>query len=149
MSRYERFTDRSRNVIALAEDEARRWDHEHLGTEHVLIGLIAEEAGVAACILKRWNVDLTTARDEVERLVQRGISAATRRRLYEVPTFKLLIDHSLEEARNLNHNYVGTEHLLLATLRVKDGVAALALMNLGIDLEELRKDVLNLLGHGG
>ena len=144
---YEKFTDRSLKVIALAEDEARRFNHEHLGTEHVLLGLIAEGAGVAACILKNLDVDLTTARVDVERFVQRGNSADKKSKLYEVPTFKELIEYSLEEARALNHHYVGTEHLLLGAIRVKESVAALALMNLGINLEELRKEVLNLRGH--
>jgi ATP-dependent Clp protease ATP-binding subunit ClpC len=145
---YEKFTDRSRKVIALAEDEARRLNHEYLGTEHVLLGLIAEGSGVAACILKSLDVDLTTARDQVERLVQHEYSAHKKNRLYETPRFKQLIEHSLEDARILNHHYVGTNHLLLGLLCVREGVAALALLNLGLKLDDVRKEVLNLLGHG-
>ena len=96
---YEKFTDRSRKVMALAEDEARRLNHEHLGTEHVLLALIAEDSGVAANILKDLDFDLAKARDQVERLVQRGSSADAKSKLYWTPRYMKLIEYSLEEAR--------------------------------------------------
>jgi ATP-dependent Clp protease ATP-binding subunit ClpC len=145
---YEKFTDRSRKVIALAKDQARRLGHDHLGTEHVLLGLIAEGGGVAANILKHLDVDLNKARTQVERLVQRGSSADKNRKLCDTPEFNKLIEHSLVEARDLNHHYVGTEHLLLGLLRDDKSVAATALTSSGIQLDEVRSEVLGLLGHG-
>jgi ATP-dependent Clp protease ATP-binding subunit ClpC len=134
--------------MALAKDEAHRLNHEHLGTEHVLLGLIAEGNGVAAQILKSLDVDLTTARSQVGQFAPRDNAAKRKSELCETPRFKELIKHSLEEARLLDHNYVGTEHLLLGLLRDREGVAALALVNLGLKLQEVRNEVLNLWGHG-
>ena len=134
--------------MALARDEAHRLNHKHLGTEHVLLGLIAEGSGVAANILKHLDVDLTKARNQVERLVQRGSSADKNGKLCDTPEFKKLIEHSLVEARDLNHHYVGTEHLLLGLLRNDKSVAAKALTSSGTRLDEVRNEVLSLLGHG-
>jgi ATP-dependent Clp protease ATP-binding subunit ClpC len=145
---YEKFTDRSRKVLALAKNEARRLSHDHLGTEHVLLGLIAEGSGVAANILKHLDFDLAKARDQVERLAQRGKSADANSELCETPQFKNLIEYSVEEAQALGHHYVGTEHLLLGLLRDDKGVAAVALTCSGLQLDEVRNEVLNLLGHG-
>ncbi len=146
---YERFTDRARKVMQLANQEAQRFNHEYIGTEHVLLGLVKEGSGVAANVLKNLDVDLRKIRLEVERIVQPGAGGdqVVMGRLPHTPRAKKVIEYSIEEARNLNHNYVGTEHLLLGLLREQEGVAAQVLMNLGLKLEDVREEVLNLLGH--
>jgi ATP-dependent Clp protease ATP-binding subunit ClpC len=145
---FERFTDRARKVMALANQEAQRFNHEYIGTEHILLGLVKEGSGVGANVLKNMDVDLRKVRLEVEKLVKAGPEMVTMGRLPQTPRAKKVIEYAIEEARNLNHNYVGTEHLLLGLLREHDGVAAQVLMNLGLKLEEVREEVLNLLGAG-
>ena len=145
---YERFTDRARKVMQLANQEAQRFNHEYIGTEHVFLGLIKEGSGVAANVLKNLDIDLRKIRMEVEKLVQSGPDMVTMGKLPQTPRAKKVIEYSMEEARNLNHNYVGTEHILLGLLREQEGVAAQVLMNLGLKLEDVREEVLNLLGHG-
>ncbi|HEY2156939.1 MAG TPA: ATP-dependent Clp protease ATP-binding subunit [Isosphaeraceae bacterium] len=145
---YERFTDRARKVMQLANQEAQRFNHEYVGTEHVLLGLVKEGSGVAANVLKNLDVDLRKIRVEVEKIVQAGPDMVTMGKLTQTPRAKKVIEYAIEEARNLNHNYVGTEHLLLGLLREQEGVAAQVLMNLNLKLEEVREEVLNLLGHG-
>ena len=145
---FERFTDRARKVMALANQEAQRFNHEYIGTEHILLGLVKEGSGVGANVLKNLDVDLRKVRLEVEKLVKSGPDMVTMGRLPQTPRAKKVIEYAIEEARNLNHNYVGTEHLLLGLLREQDGVAAQVLMNLGLKLEEVREEVLNLLGAG-
>src|SRR6478736_6141423 len=146
---YERFTDRARKVMQLANQEAQRFNHEYIGTEHILLGLVKEGSGVAANVLKNLDIDLRKIRLEVEKIVQHGPGGeqVVMGRLPHTPRAKKVIDYSVEEARNLNHNYVGTEHLLLGLLREQEGVAAQVLMNLGLKLEDVREEVLNLLGH--
>src|SRR5216683_1219276 len=146
---YERFTDRARKVMQLANQEAQRFNHEYIGTEHILLGLVKEGSGVAANVLKNLDVDLRKIRLEVEKIVQTGSGGdmVTMGKLPHTPRAKKVIEYSIEEARNLNHNYVGTEHLLLGLLREQEGVAAQVLMNLGLKLEDVREEVLNLLGH--
>ncbi len=145
---YERFTDRARKVMQLANQEAQRFNHEYIGTEHILLGLVKEGSGVAANVLRNLDVDLRKIRLEVEKLVQSGPEMVTIGKLPQTPRAKKVIEYSMEEARNLNHNYVGTEHILLGLLREQEGVAAQVLMNLGMKLEDVREEVLNLLGHG-
>ena len=145
---FERFTDRARKVMALANQEAQRFNHEYIGTEHILLGLVKEGSGVGANVLKNLDVDLRKVRLEVEKLVKSGPDMVTMGKLPQTPRAKKVIEYAIEEARNLNHNYVGTEHLLLGLLREHDGVAAQVLMNLGLRLEEVREEVLNLLGAG-
>ncbi|MFN7845414.1 MAG: ATP-dependent Clp protease ATP-binding subunit, partial [Pirellula sp.] len=145
---YERFTDRARKVMQLANQEAQRFNHEYIGTEHILLGLVKEGSGVAANVLKNLDVDLRKIRLEVEKLVQSGPEMVTIGKLPQTPRAKKVIEYSMEEARNLNHNYVGTEHILLGLLREQEGVAAQVLMNLGMKLDDVREEVLNLLGHG-
>src|SRR6266511_274799 len=147
---YERFTDRARKVMQLANQEAQRFNHEYIGTEHILLGLVKEGSGVAANVLKNLDIDLRKIRLEVEKIVQHGPGGeqVVMGRLPHTPRAKKVIEYSIEEARNLNHNYVGTEHLLLGLLREQEGVAAQVLMNLGLKLEDVREEVLNLLGHG-
>jgi ATP-dependent Clp protease ATP-binding subunit ClpC len=145
---FERFTDRARKVMALANQEAQRLNHEYIGTEHILLGLVKEGSGVGANVLRNLDVDLRRVRLEVEKLVKAGPEMVTMGKLPQTPRAKKVIEYAIEEARNLNHNYVGTEHLLLGLLREHDGVAAQVLMNLGLKLEEVREEVLNLLGAG-
>jgi len=145
---FERFTDRARKVMALANQEAQRFNHEYIGTEHILLGLVKEGSGVGANVLKNLDVDLRKVRLEVEKLVKRGPDMVTMGKLPQTPRAKKVIEYAIEEARSLNHNYVGTEHLLLGLLREQDGVAAQVLMNLGLKLEDVREEVLNLLGAG-
>src|SRR5689334_1865553 len=148
MDMFERFTDRARKVMALANQEAQRFNHEYIGTEHILLGLVKEGSGVGANVLKNLDVDLRKVRLEVEKLVKSGPDMVTMGKLPQTPRAKKVIEYAIEEARSLNHNYVGTEHLLLGLLREHDGVAAQVLMNLGLKLEEVREEVLNLLGAG-
>ncbi len=121
---FERFTDRARKVMALANQEAQRFNHEYIGTEHILLGLVKEGSGVGANVLKNLDVDLRKVRMEVEKLVKAGPDMVTMGKLPQTPRAKKVIEYAIEEARNLNHNYVGTEHLLLGLLREHDGVAA-------------------------
>ncbi|MFM1830726.1 MAG: hypothetical protein RLZZ558_1066 [Planctomycetota bacterium] len=146
---FERLTDRARKVMALANQEAQRFNHEYIGTEHILLGLVKEGSGVGANVLKNLSIDLRKVRLEVEKLVKSGPEMVTMGKLPQTPRAKKVIEYAIEEARNLNHNYVGTEHLLLGLLREQDGVAAQVLLNLGLKLEEVREEVLNLLGAGG
>jgi len=143
---FERFTDRARKVMALANQEAQRFNHEYVGTEHVLLGLVKEGQGVAANVLHNLSVDLKKIRLEVEKIVKSGPAMVTMGKLPQTPRAKKVIEFAIEEARNLGHNYVGTEHLLLGLLREHDGVAAQVLMNLGLKLDEVRTEVLNILG---
>ncbi|MDP6545989.1 MAG: ATP-dependent Clp protease ATP-binding subunit [Phycisphaerae bacterium] len=145
---FERFTERARKVMALANQEAQRFNHEYIGTEHVLLGLIKEGSGVGANVLRNLGVDLPKVRMEIEKLVKAGPDMVTMGKLPQTPRAKKVVEYAIEEARNLNHNYVGTEHLLLGLLREHDGVAAQVLLNLGLKLEEVRGEVLSLLGAG-
>ncbi len=145
---FERFTDRSRKVMALANQEARRFNHEYIGTEHILLGLIKEGSGVGAAVLKNLNVDIKKLRLEVEKLVKRGLDMVTHGKLPQTPRAKKVIEYAIEESRSLNHKYVGTEHILLGLLRESEGIAAQVLMNLGLKLEDVREEVLNLVGPG-
>ena len=134
--------------MALANQEAQRFNHEYIGTEHILLGLVKEGSGVGANVLKNLAVDLRKVRLAVERLVKAGHEMVTMGKLPQTPRAKKVIEYAIEEARSLNHNYVGTEHLLLGLLREHDGVAAQVLRNLGLKLDEVREEVLNLLGAG-
>ena len=145
---FERLTDRARKVMALANQEAQRFNHEYIGTEHILLGLVKEGSGVGANVLKALEIDLRKVRLEVEKLVKSGPEMVPMGKLPQTPRAKKVLEYAIEEARHLNHNYVGTEHLLLGLLREQDGVAAQVLMNLGVKLEEGREEVLNLLGAG-
>jgi ATP-dependent Clp protease ATP-binding subunit ClpC len=145
---YEKFTDRARRAVEAANDEARRFNHEYIGTEHILLALIAEGTGVAANVLKTLGVDLPKVRREVLTIVQRGPDYGDMGRRPMTPRAKKIIEYATEEARGLGHQYVGTEHLLLGTLRESEGVAAQVLMNLGLRLDRVRAEVLKLLRHG-
>jgi ATP-dependent Clp protease ATP-binding subunit ClpA len=145
---YERFTDRARKVLELAKQEAQLLSHQYIGTEHILLGLLAEGSGVAANVLKNLDIDPRTIRLEVEKIVLPAPDMVMTGNMPQTPRAKKVIEYSIEEARNLNHNYVGTEHLLLGLLREQEGVAAQVLMNLGLKLEDVREEVLRLVGRG-
>src|SRR5438876_806525 len=135
---YERFTDRARKVMQLANQEAQRFNHEYIGTEHLLLGLVKEGSGVAANVLKNLGVDLRKILREVEKIVQPGPDAAWEGNLPQTPRVKKVIEYAIEEARSLSHNHVGTEHLLLGMLRDEDTVASQILMNIGLKLDSVR-----------
>ena len=145
---FERFTDRARKIMALANQEAQRFNHEYIGTEHILLGLVKEGSGVGANVLKNLDVDIKKLRLEVEKLVKSGPDMVTMGELPHTPRAKKVIEYAIEEARSLNHNYIGTEHILLGLLRETEGIAAQVLMNIGLKLEDVRQEVLNLLGAG-
>lgn len=145
---FERFTDRARKAMALANQEAQRLHHEYIGTEHILLGLINEGYGVAANVLKNTNVDLAKARLEVEKLAPRGPTANTLGKLPHTIQTKKVIELTIQEARNLHHSYVGTEHLLLGLLALPESIAAQVLTNFGLTCEAVRELVLNLLEPG-
>ncbi len=169
---YERFTDRARQVMQLANWEAHRCNHECFDTEHILLGLVKEGSGVAANVLKYLNIDLLKIQLEVEkihphepggkptmdrppqgvwgRLKAIVLESWRQQRLERLPLTawaEKVLEYSVEESRNLGHNYIGTEHLLLGLLRIQEGVAAQVLVNLGLTLEGVREEVLNLLGY--
>jgi ATP-dependent Clp protease ATP-binding subunit ClpA len=143
---YERFTDRARKVMQLANQEAQRFNHEYIGTEHILLGLVKEGSGVAANVLKNLDIDLKKLRCEVEKIIAPGSLECYLGKLPQTPKAKKVIEYAIEEARNLEHNYVGTEHLLLGLLREGEGVAAQVLKNLRLKLEDVRNDVIQILG---
>ncbi len=145
---FERFTDRARKVMALANQEAQRFNHDIIGTEHILLGLVKEGSGVGATVLKNFDVDIKKLRLEVEKHVKSGPDMVTMGKLPQSPRAKKVIEYAIEEARALNHNYVGTEHILLGLLRESEGIAAQVLLGLGLKLEEVRQEILNLLGAG-
>ena len=134
--------------MALANQEAQRFNQDYIGTEHILLGLVKEGSGVGATVLKNLDVDIKKLRLEVEKMVKSGPDMVTMGKLPQTPRAKKVIEYAIEEARSLNHNYVGTEHILLGLLRESEGIAAQVLMNLGLKLEDVRQEVLNLLGAG-
>ena len=143
---FDRFTDRARKVMALAREEARRFNHEYIGTEHILLGLVKEGSGVAANVLQNLDIELKKIRLEVEKIVQSGSDLVSVGQLPFTPRVKKVLEYAMEEARALGHNYIGTEHLLLGLLREQEGVAAQVLLNLGVKLEDVREEVIGLLG---
>jgi ATP-dependent Clp protease ATP-binding subunit ClpC len=144
----ERLTERAKKVLALANQEAQRFNHEYVGTEHYLLGLVKEGTGVGANVLKNLGLDLHRVRLEVEKVVKPGPEMVQISALPKTPRAKKVLEYALEEARNLNHNYIGTEHILLGLLRERDCVAAQVLMNMGLKLEDVRAEVLELIGAG-
>ena len=143
---FDRFTDRARKVMGLARQEAQRLNHEYIGTEHILLGLVQEGSGVAANVLKNLDVDLRKVRAEVEKLVKAGPSMVTMGQLPFTPRAKKVLELALEEAGNLGHNYIGTEHILLGLIKEQDGKAAKVLTNLGVQLDSVRTEILDFLG---
>jgi len=143
---FNRFTERARKVIVLAKEEARRFNHDYIGTEHLLLGLIREGEGVAAAVLQKMGLGLESIRLEVEKLVQPGPSTQMQGDVPFTPRSKKALELSAEEARSMGHNYIGTEHLLLGLIREGEGVASQVLINLGLDLNRVRTEIMELLG---
>jgi hypothetical protein len=141
---FERFTDRARRVVALAQDEARRLNHDYIGTEHILLGLIHEGGGVAAEALESLGISLHVVRQEVEQIIGRGRQAPSGPIPF-TPRAKKVLELSLREALQIGHNYIGTEHILLGLIREGDGVAAQVLVKLGADLNRVRPRVIELI----
>ncbi len=146
MPMFNRFTERARKVILLAKEEAKRFNHDYIGTEHILLGLVREGEGVAAAVLASFGLSPDKIRLEVEKLVQPGPSTVISGDLPFTPKAKKVIELAMDEARALGHNYIGTEHLLLGLIREGEGVASQVLMNLGLELDKVREEVMNLLG---
>ncbi|MDD3087828.1 MAG: Clp protease N-terminal domain-containing protein, partial [Candidatus Omnitrophica bacterium] len=143
---FNRFTERARKVIILAKEEARRFNHDYIGTEHILLGLIREGEGVASTVLQKLNLSLENIRLEIEKLVQPGPTTQIIGDIPFTPRAKKALELAAEEARSLGHNYIGTEHLLLGLIREGEGIASQVLLNLGLELNTVRSEVMELLG---
>ena len=143
-SMFERFTERSRRVVVLAQEEARMLNHNYIGTEHILLGLIREGAGVAARALESLGISLDAVRQEVLEIIGQGQQAPSGHIPF-TPRAKKVLELSLREALQLGHEYIGTEHILLGMIREGDGVAAQVLVKLGADLNQMRQQVIQLL----
>ena len=141
---FERFTERARRVVVLAQEEARRLDHNYIGTEHILLGLIREGEGVAAKALESLGISLEAVRQQVKEIIGRGQQAPSGHIPF-TPRAKKVLELSLREAQELGHNYIGTEHILLGLIREGSGVAAQVLVKLGADLTRARQQVVQLL----
>jgi hypothetical protein len=142
--RFDKFTERARKVLSLAQEEAQRFNHNYIGTEHILLGLVREGEGIAAKVLNNLGVDLNKVRSSVEFIIGRGDRIV----LGEIgltPRAKKVIELAVDEARLLNHHYIGTEHLLLGLVREGEGIAAGALESLGVNLEQVRTQTIQVL----
>src|SRR5262249_46115963 len=145
---YERFTDRCRKVMQLANRHAMRFRHEYIGTEHLLLGLIEEGSGVGIAALKSLGIDADMIRRDIENLIQLGREKAGPQDAPRTPRAKRVVEFSMEEARNMTCDYVGTEHLLLGLLRVSDGIAAVVLTNRGANVVSARQEIAMVLSCG-
>jgi hypothetical protein len=145
---FERFTDRARRVVVLAQEEARLLNHNHIGTEHILLGLIHEGEGIAYLALTELGISLDAVRAQVEAEIGQG-SEAPGGHIPFTPRAKKVLELSLREALQLGHNYIGTEHILLGLIREGEGVAAQVLVGLGADLDRVRQQVVQLLANAG
>ncbi|MCQ9204805.1 MAG: ATP-dependent Clp protease ATP-binding subunit [Omnitrophica bacterium] len=143
---FNRFTERARKVLILAKEEARRFNHDYIGTEHILLGLIREGEGVACAVLQNLGADLERLRIEIEKLVSTGSASSVLGDIPFTPRAKKALELSAEEARSLGHNYIGTEHILLGLLREEEGIASQVLFALGIDLKRVKEEISALLG---
>ena len=146
--RFDKFTERARKVLSLAQEEAQRFQHNYIGTEHLLLGLVREGEGVAAKVLSNLGVELYQVRNAVEFIIGRGDRIV----LGEIgltPRAKKVIELAVDEARRLNHHYIGTEHLLLGLIREGEGIAAGVLESLGVNLEKVRTQTIQVLGQSG
>src|SRR5690242_7425886 len=141
--RFEKFTDRARKVLTLAQEEAQRFNHNYIGTEHLLLGLIREGDGVAARVLKNLGIELSKVRAATEFIIKRG-ERAVMGEIGMTPRAKKVIELAVDEARRLNHHYIGTEHLLLGLIREGEGIAAGVLESLGVNLEKVRAQVMQV-----
>ncbi|MFH1784497.1 MAG: ATP-dependent Clp protease ATP-binding subunit [bacterium] len=146
---FNRFTERAQKVILLAQEEAKRLNHDYLGTEHLLLGLVALGEGVAAVALNNLGIDLRKLRQEVEKTIGIGENILLLGEIPFTPRAKKVLELSVEEAQSMGHNYVGTEHILLGLIREGEGVAARVLASLGVNLERIKAEIINLLGDAG
>ena len=145
-SRFEKFSERARRVLSLAQEEAQRFNHNYIGTEHILLGLVRETEGVAARVLSSLSVDLSKVRSAVEFIIGRGEKPA-QGEIGLTPRAKKVVELAVDEARRMNHTYIGTEHLLIGLLREGDGVAAGVLESLGVTLDKVRAETHRILSH--
>jgi ATP-dependent Clp protease ATP-binding subunit ClpC len=145
---FERFTERARQVVVYAQDEARGLNHNYIGTEHILLGLLREEEGLAARVLESLDVTVEEARSKVARIVGQG-DAVTAGQIPFTPRAKKVLDLSLREALSLGHNHIGTEHILLGLVRENEGVAAHVLLDFGADAETIRNEIIRMLSGPG
>ena len=143
---FNKFTERARKVILLAKQEAKRFNHDYIGTEHILLGLLREGEGVAAAVLQSLGMNLNNIRLEIDKLVQIGPTTVVTGDLPFTPKAKKVMELAMEEARSLGHNYIGTEHLLLGLIREGEGVASQVFTNMGLDIDTVREEVIKLLG---
>src|SRR5437763_16114859 len=146
MGPFDRFNDRAKRVLALAQDEAIRFNHNYIGVEHLLLGLVREGEGVAARVLDSLGIDLSKMRSSVEVMIGRGKETTSPREITLSPRTKRVIELAIDEARKLGHSHVGTEHLLLGIVREGQGVASGVLESLGVGLEKVRHQVIAALG---
>ena len=145
-SRFEKFSERARRVLSLAQEEAQRFNHNYIGTEHILLGLVRETEGVAARVLSGLSVDLGKVRSAVEFIIGRG-EKPTQGEIGLTPRAKKVVELAVDEARRMNHTYIGTEHLLIGLLREGEGVAAGVLESLGVSLEKVRTETHRILSN--
>jgi hypothetical protein len=145
--RFDKFTERARRVLTLAQEEAKRFNHNYIGTEHLLLGLVREGEGVAAKVLRSLGVELDKVRSQVEFIIGRG-DRMIAGEIGLAPRSKKVIELAVDEARRLGHHYIGTEHLLLGLVREGEGVAAGVLESLGVSLERVRTQTIKVLSQG-
>lgn len=143
---FNRFTERARKVLLLAKEQARRFNHDYIGTEHILLALVSEQEGVAAAVLQNLGTDLNTVKQEIEKLLQPGGQTQVLGELPFTPRAKKVLELAADEARSMGHNYIGTEHLLLGLLREQEGIAFQVLFSLGLELSAVKRAILELLG---
>src|SRR3989338_3978224 len=141
-----RFTDRAQRVILIAQEEAKRLNHDYVGTEHILLGLIALSEGVASQVFQNLGMDLRRVRAEIEKIGGTGDNMMLLGEIPFTPRAKKVLEYAVEEAQHMSHSYIGTEHILLGLIREEEGVAARVLENLGLNLETVREEVLSILG---
>jgi ATP-dependent Clp protease ATP-binding subunit ClpC len=145
---FERFTERARQVVVLAQDEARALRHNYIGTEHILLGLLRVENGVVATVFERFDVTIEEVRAQVARIVGEGDEVATGQIPF-TPRAKKVLELSMREALSLGHNYIGTEHILMAIARVNEGVATRILLDFDLDADKIRDEVVGMLARPG
>ncbi|MBU0878342.1 MAG: AAA family ATPase, partial [Candidatus Omnitrophica bacterium] len=143
---FNRFTERARKVLVLAKEEARRFNHDYIGSEHILLGLVREGEGVACAVLQNLGIDLERLRFEIEKLASPGGTTLVSGDIPFTPRAKKALELAAEEARSFGHNYIGTEHILLGLAREGEGIASQVLFSLGIDLNKIREEISALLG---
>jgi ATP-dependent Clp protease ATP-binding subunit ClpC len=147
---FERFTERAKQVVVLAQDEARALKHNYIGTEHILLGLLREEEGLAARVLESLDVTVEEVRAQVARIIGPGDEPIVSGQIPFTPRAKKVLELSLREALSLKHNYIGTEHILLGLVRENEGVAARILLDFDADAEKIRNEIMRVLsGPGG